>query len=291
MVADLLVLMPRFDAEDMLRIVEEQRIDAMFIVPTMFIRLLKLPEEVRRRYDVSSLRFVIHAAAPCPAEVKRAMIDWWGPVIHEFYGGTESGPVSFATSQDAAKKPGTVGRASPGATIRILDDDGHMLPAGAVGEVYSQMSAYADFTYQNAPAERAAVERDGFVTCGDLGYLDEDGYLFLCDRKRDMVISGGVNIYPAEIEAAIHGLPGVRDCAVYGVPDPEFGEAVVAAVEPQPGVTLDPAELREGIARQIAGYKVPKLIEIRHDLPREDSGKIFKRCLRDAHWAKLGRSI
>ena len=290
-VCDLLVLMPRFEPEAFLRIVEHERIDTVFLVPTMFIRLLKLPDAVRSAYDVSSLRFVIHAAAPCPPEVKRAMIAWWGPVINEFYGGTESGPVTFATAADALAKPGTVGKAAPGAQIRILDDDGAVLPRGQVGEVYSRIEAYADFTYQNAPEQRAAIERDGFITCGDLGYLDEDGYLFICDRKRDMIISGGVNIYPAEIEAAIHALPGVRDCAVFGVPDPEYGESVVAVVEPLEGATLEPAAMREALAREIAAYKVPRTIEIRHDLPREDSGKIFKRKLRDAVWSGAGRAI
>jgi long-chain acyl-CoA synthetase len=290
-VCDLLVLMPRFEPEAFLRIVERERIDTVFLVPTMFIRLLKLPDEVRSAYDVSSLRFVIHAAAPCPPEVKRAMIDWWGPIINEFYGGTESGPVTFATTADALAKPGTVGRAAPGAQIRILDDEGAVLPRGQVGEVFSRIEAYADFTYQNAPEQRAAIERDGFITCGDVGYLDEDGYLFVCDRKRDMIISGGVNIYPAEIEAAIHALPGVRDCAVFGVPDPEYGESVVAVVEPLDGATLDPAAMRDALAREIAAYKVPRTIEIRHDLPREDSGKIFKRKLRDAIWSGAGRAI
>jgi long-chain acyl-CoA synthetase len=290
-VCDLLVLMPRFEPEAFLRIVERERIDTVFLVPTMFIRLLKLPDEVRSAYDVSSLRFVIHAAAPCPPEVKRAMIEGWGPIINEFYGGTESGPVTFATTADALAKPGTVGRAAPGAQIRIVDDDGAILQRGQVGEVYSRIEAYADFTYQNAPEQRAAIERDGFITCGDLGYLDEDGYLFVSDRKRDMIISGGVNIYPAEIEAAIHALPGVRDCAVFGVPDPEYGESVVAVVEPLEGATLDPAAMREALAREIAAYKVPRTIEIRHDLPREDSGKIFKRKLRDAIWSGAGRAI
>jgi long-chain acyl-CoA synthetase len=289
--AELLVLMPRFDAETMLRLIAEQRIEAIFMVPTMFIRLLKLPGEVRRRYDVSSLRHIIHAAAPCPADVKRAMIEWWGPVIYEFYGGTENGPVSFATSEDSLRKPGTVGRASPGAQIRILDDDGKPLPPGAVGEIYSHIEGYPDFVYHNLPDKTAEVLRDGLITCGDLGYLDEDGYLFICDRKRDMVISGGVNIYPAEIEAVIHAIAGVQDCAVFGVPDAEFGEALMAVVEPRPGVTLDAGALRREMTGHLADYKIPKHIEIRSGLPREDSGKIFKRRLRDPYWEKAGRRI
>jgi long-chain acyl-CoA synthetase len=286
-----LVLMPRFDAEDLLKLIEEHRIDTVFMVPTMFVRLLKLPEAVRARYDTSSLRFVIHAAAPCPAEVKAAMIGWWGPIIHEFYGGTETGPVTFATSQDALAKPGTVGRLSPGAEIRVVDETGATLPQGAIGELYCRIEGYPDFTYHKAPEKRREVDRDGFITCGDVGYVDADGHVFLCDRKRDMIIAGGVNIYPAEIEAALLALPEVRDCAVFGIPHAEFGESVMAVVEPQPGVEIRVDELRAKLGERIAHYKVPRTIEVRHDLPREDSGKIFKRRLRDPFWAAAGRTI
>jgi long-chain acyl-CoA synthetase len=286
-----LVLMPRFEPEPFLRLIEAEKIDTIFMVPTMFIRLMKLPQAVRNGYDMSSLRHVIHAAAPCPADVKRAMIEWWGPVIHEFYGSTESGAVTFANSQDALNKPGTVGRVTPGAELRFVGDDGQLLPPGAIGEIYSRIAANPDFTYHNKPEKRAEIERDGFITSGDVGYIDADGYVFLCDRKRDMVISGGVNIYPAEIESALHGLPGVHDCAVFGIPDDEFGEALMAVVEPQPGVVLDIAAIRAGLKTRLADYKVPKHVEVRLDLPREDSGKIFKRRLRDPYWEKAGRRI
>ena len=289
--ADLLVLMPRFDAETMLQIVAREKIEAMFMVPTMFIRLLKLPEEVRRKYDVSSLRHIIHAAAPCPAEVKRAIIEWWGPIIYEFYGGTENGPVTFATSEDSLRKPGTVGRPSPGAEIRILDDDGKEVPTGTVGEIFARIEDYPGFVYHNQPEKTAEVMHDGLITLGDMGYFDADGYLFVSDRKRDMVIFGGTNIYPTEIEAVLHAVAGVQDCAVFGVPDAEFGEALMAVVEPRPGVTLDVAALRADMAKHLADYKVPKHIEIRNGLPREDSGKIFKRRLRDPYWEKAGRRI
>ena len=286
-----LVLMPRFEPEDFLRLIEEQRIDTIFMVPTMFIRLMKLPEAVRRTYDVSSLRHVIHAAAPCPADVKRAMIAWWGPVIYEFYGSTEAGAVTFATSEDALKKPGTVGRIAPGAELRFLGEDGRLLPPGEVGEIFSRIAENPEFTYQNKPDKRTEIERDGFITSGDVGYVDQDGYVFICDRKRDMVISGGVNIYPAEIEAVLHAIPGVHDCAVFGIPDGEFGEALMAVVEPQPGLPLDAEDLRGRLKASLADYKVPRHIEIRSDLPREDSGKIFKRRLRDPYWEKAGRRI
>jgi long-chain acyl-CoA synthetase len=286
-----LVLMSRFDPEEFLRLIETERIDTIFMVPTMFIRLMKLPKEVRRKYDMSSLRHIIHAAAPCPADVKRAMIDWWGPVIYEFYGSTESGAVTFANSEDALKKPGTVGKISPGAELRFIGDDGNVLPRGEIGEIYSRIAGNPDFTYHNKPEKRAEIERDGFITSGDVGYIDEDGYVFICDRKRDMVISGGVNIYPAEIEAALHALPGVHDCAVFGIPDEEFGEALMAVVEPQPGVTLDVAAIRAQLKASLADYKVPKHVEIQAQLPREDSGKIFKRRLRDPYWERAGRRI
>jgi long-chain acyl-CoA synthetase len=286
-----LVLMPRFDAEEFLRLIERERIDTIFMVPTMFIRLMKLREEVRRKYDMSSLRHIIHAAAPCPADVKRAMIEWWGPVIYEFYGSTESGAVTFANSEDALKKPGTVGKISPGAELRFIGDDGRVLPPGQIGEIYSRISGNPDFTYHNKPEKRIEIEREGFITSGDVGYIDEDGYVFICDRKRDMVISGGVNIYPAEIEAALHAVPGVHDCAVFGIPDAEFGEALMAVVEPQPGVTLDVVDIRARLKASLADYKVPKHVEIQSNLPREDSGKIFKRRLRDPYWERAGRTI
>src|SRR3984957_2382279 len=286
-----LVLMPRFDPEEFLRLVDAERIDTVFMVPTMFIRLSKPPEQVREKYDTSSLRHVIHAAAPCPADVKRAMIQWWGPVIYEYYGSTESGALTFALSDDALNKPGTVGKILDGVELRFLDDQGHPLPQGEIGEIYSFTASSPDFTYHNKPEKRAEIERHGFITSGDVGYIDRDGYVFIRDRKRDMVISGGVNIYPAEIEAALHAVPGVRDCAVFGIPDDEFGEALMAVVEPQAGTTLDIAAIRAQLKTSLADYKVPKHLEVQADLPREDSGKIFKRRLRDPYWARAGRRI
>jgi long-chain acyl-CoA synthetase len=286
-----LVLMPRFDPEQFLRLVEGERIATIFMVPTMFVRLMKLPQAVRRKYDISSLRHVVHAAAPCPADVKRAMIEWWGPVIYEYYGSTESSALTFASSTDALKKPGTVGKVLDGVELRFLGDNGVPLPQGEIGEIYSRTADTPDFTYHNKPEKRAEIERDGFITSGDVGYIDEDGYVFLCDRKRDMVISGGVNIYPAEIEAALHAVPGVHDCAVFGIPDDEFGEALMAAVEPQAGVTLDVGLIRAQLKTSLADYKVPKHVEIHVHLPREDSGKIFKRRLRDPYWERAGRRI
>lgn len=291
-VASLMVLMPRFDPEAFLALVAKHRIEAMFMVPTMFVRLLKLPTEVRNRYDLSSLKFVMHAAAPCPLEVKRAMIDWLGPVVHEFYGSTESGAVTVVSSEEWLQRPGTVGRPVDGGAVRIYDDSGRRLGPGQIGEIYTRLDLVPEFTYHQLPDKRAEIDRDGLITSGDVGYVDDAGYLFLCDRKRDMVISGGVNIYPAEIEAVLINCPGVKDCAVFGIPDGEYGEALMAIIEPQPAVTPpSDTEVRVYLGQHLAGYKIPKRIELRSDLPREDSGKIFKRRLRDPYWADAGRAI
>ena len=287
----LVVLMPRFDAEEFLALVERHRISHAFMVPTMFVRLLNLPPEVRRRYDVSSLQFIVHAAAPCPVPVKRAIIEWWGPVLVEFYGGTESGALTVCDSAEWLAHPGTVGRVVEGGTMKVLAEDGSEVPAGEPGELFMRLSYYPDFTYQSLPEERRRIERDGLITLGDVGYFDADGYLYLCDRRRDMIVSGGVNIYPAEIESAILALPGVADCAVFGIPDAEYGEQVMAAIVPAPGARLSPEELRHRLHERIAGYKVPRRIELRESLPREDSGKILKRALREPYWRGTGRSI
>ena len=288
----LAILQPRFEPEEMLRLVEQYRITHLHIVPTMFVRLLHLPEAVRRRYDLSSLERVVHGAAPCPMHVQQAMIDWWGPVITEYYGGTETGFVTFHTTEEALRKPGTVGRPISGVTIRVYDDAGRVLSPGQIGEVYSRLEAgEVDFTYHGLDERRREIERDGHVSLGDVGYLDEEGYLFLCDRKRDMVISGGVNIYPAEIEAVLLALPGVRDCAVFGIPNEVYGEALCAYLEPEEGAGLSEAAVRAFLADRLAGFKVPRVIRFETGLPREDSGKIMKRKLRDPYWEATGRRI
>jgi long-chain acyl-CoA synthetase len=288
----LAIIEPRFDPEELLRLIEQYRITHLHVVPTMFVRLLHLPETVRKRYDLSSLVRVVHGAAPCPMHVKRAMIDWWGPVITEYYGGTETGFVTFHTTEEALRKPGTVGRPLPGVIIRVYDDDGCELPPGEIGEVYSWLDVgELNFTYHGMPEHRAEIERNGVVSIGDVGYLDEEGYLFLCDRKRDMVISAGVNIYPAEIEAVLLLIPGVRDCAVFGIPHAEFGETVCAYVEPEPDAALDEAAVRAFLSERLADFKVPRVIRFETGLPREDSGKIMKRKLRDPYWEATGRRI
>lgn len=289
--AKTIVLQPRFDAEQLLAMVRDHRITHMHVVPTMFVRLLKLPSEKRLSYDVSSLRFVVHGAAPCPVEVKKQIIDWWGPVVHEYYGSTETGLITGHDSEEALNRPGTVGRPLPGVTIRVIGDSGREVAAGEIGDVYVRSQSVPDFTYHGREDERTDIERDGFVTVGDIGWIDERGYLYLCDRRRDMIISGGVNIYPAEIEAALLAIEGIRDAAVFGIPDEEFGEAVCAYVQPERDTSVSRAEIHDELARSLSRFKIPKVIEFSEDLPREDSGKIFKRRLREPYWAGAGRRI
>jgi long-chain acyl-CoA synthetase len=288
---ELLVLEERFDAERALSLIERHRLTHAYLVPTMYVRLLRLPEAVKHRYDLSSMRFVASTGSPCPAEVKRAMIDWWGPVFNESYAASELGYVTSISSEEALRKPGAAGRPVGEARIRILDESGRELPRGQVGLIYARQPAYPDFTYNNNAEARRTIERDGLLSLGDMGFVDDDGYLYVCDRAADMVISGGVNIYPAEIEAVLTLMPGVRDCAVFGIPDEEFGEALAAAVQTEPGSSLQAEDIRRFLQEKIANYKVPKVIAFHEELPREESGKIFKRRLRAPYWEKAGRRI
>jgi long-chain acyl-CoA synthetase len=286
-----LVLEPRFDAARTLALIEKHGVTHAYLVPTMYQRLLALPAEVRARHDLSSLRQVASTGSPCPVTLKQAMINWFGPVITEAYGSSEAGYTTFIDSADWQRHPGSAGKALPDATVRILDDDGKVLPASEIGLIHVRQHALSDFTYVNRPEARTAIERDGLVTLGDMGYLDEDGFLFICDRKADMIISGGVNIYPAEIESVLHTMPGVADCAVFGIPDAEFGEGLAAAVQPLPGAQLDAAAVQAFLRERIANYKVPRVVDIHQQLPREDTGKIFKRKLRDRYWQGQARAI
>lgn len=282
--AALIVVMPRFNAEELLRAIESHRLTHLALVPVMLVRLLKLPEAVRARYDLSSLEGVTHGGSACAPEVKRAMIAWWGPILSETYGSTEVSLIAASRSEEWLRFPGTVGRALPGTSIRILSEEGRVLSPGEIGEIYVDSGPNAlPFTYHNLPGERARVERDGHITNGDVGYLNEEGYLFITDRKRDMVVSGGVNIYPAEIEAALITHPAVLDCAVFGVPDPEYGEALVAAVQPRPGVAPAAQAIRDYLRERLAGYKVPRRVWLVDDMPRDSMGKVFKRRLREAY--------
>ncbi len=284
-------LLPRFDAAGLLADIERLGLTHMHMVPTMFVRLLGLEEAVRAAHDLSSLECVVHGAAPCPVAVKQRMIEWWGPVIREYYGSTEAGLVTIATSEQSLAKPGTVGPPREGTEVRILDPEGREVALGEEGEIYMSIRMLTDFTYHNRDGDRAEIERDGLVTNGDIGYLDEDGYLFLRDRRRDMIISGGVNIYPAEIESVLIEMPEVRDCAVFGIPHEEFGESIAAAVALVEGATLDLGTARAWLGKRIAAYKLPRKLDLHDELPREDSGKIFKRKLREPYWEAAGRRI
>jgi long-chain acyl-CoA synthetase len=284
--------MDRWTPESALAAIERHRVTTTHMVPTQFHRLLALPEDVKRRYDVSSLRHVIHAAAPCPVEVKRGMLEWWGPVIYEYYAASEGGG-TLVTPEEWLAHPGTVGRAWPGAEVRILDDAGTAVDTGKPGTVYMALGTQ-DFEYHGDKSKTDANRRDGFFTVGDIGYLDEEGYLFLCDRKTDMIISGGVNIYPAEVESVLLTHPQVADAAVFGIPDEDWGEQVKAVVEPAPGAVPGPA-LAEDIlgfcAARVAKYKCPRSVDFVATMPRDPNGKLYKRKLRDPYWEGRARAI
>ncbi len=279
------VLMKKFDAEKTLRNIETYRVTAAQMVPTMFIRLLKLDDGVRRRYDLSSLRVVIHAAAPCPVEVKRAMIEWLGPVIYEYYSSTEAHGMTFVNSADWLAHPGTVGRSVLG-VVHICDDAGTELPIGQVGTVYFERDRLP-FEYHNDPAKTAAAQHPShpsWTTVGDLGYVDADGYLYLADRKSFMIISGGVNIYPQEVENVLALHPAVHDVAVIGVPHPEMGEEVKAVIQPTDGVSGSDSlakELIDYVRDRIAHFKAPRSVDFVEELPRTPTGKLLKNKLKE----------
>jgi long-chain acyl-CoA synthetase len=280
------VVMDKWSPEGMLQLIDRHGVTTSHMVPTQFHRMLALPEEVRASYDVSSLRCMVHAAAPCPPDVKRRMIEWWGDSIMEYYAATEGGG-TIVTAAEWLTKPGTVGKAWPGSEIRILDDEGNDVSTGAEGTVYMSL-ALSDFEYKGDAAKTAENRRAGFFTVGDWGLLDEDGYLFLKDRKSDMIISGGVNIYPAEIEGELLTFPKIADVAVFGIPNDDWGEEIKAVIQPAEGVEPDDALRDEILAfciERLASYKRPKTIDFTPELPRDPSGKLYKRKLRDPYWA------
>ncbi|MBX9728827.1 MAG: acyl-CoA synthetase [Sphingopyxis sp.] len=281
------VLMPHFDAEKTLAAIERYKVTAGQFVPTHFVRMLKLPEEVRAKYDLSSLKLAIHAAAPCPVPVKRAMIEWWGPVINEYYAGSEGNGLTWVTAPQWLEKPGTVGKAIHG-ILHICDEDGNELPARSEGLVYFEGGT--EFQYHNDPEKtQQARNRHGWTTLGDIGWVDEDGFLYLTDRKSFMIISGGVNIYPQEIENHLVTHPKVTDVAVIGGPHEEMGEEVIAIIQPadmgEAGDDLA-AELTAYCRTALSGVKTPRRIDFREELPRHPTGKLYKRLLRDEYWAK-----
>ncbi|TVS16217.1 MAG: acyl-CoA synthetase [Gammaproteobacteria bacterium] len=287
------VIMERFDPEDALKLIEKHRLTHAQFVPTMFVRMLKLPEEVRNRYDVSSLKVAIHAAAPCPVQVKQAMMDWWGPVIHEYYAGTEGNGFCAVGPEEWLAHPGTVGRALLG-QIHICDDDGIELPTGQVGTVY--FGGGSEFEYHNDPGkteDSRHPKEKGWSTLGDMGYVDEEGFLYLTDRKTFMIISGGVNIYPQEVENLLVTHPRVADVAVFGVPNEEFGEEVKAVIQPvdwaDAGDELG-AALIDFCRDHLSHIKCPRSVDFERELPRHPTGKLYKRLLRDRYWEGHGPS-
>jgi len=289
------VAMEQFDTERFLEFIERYETTHTQVVPTMFVRMLKLPEAVRAQYDVSSLECVVHAAAPCPIPVKEKMIEWWGPVIHEYYAGTEGNGFTYCNSDMWLGHKGTVGMPI-NCKVHIVDEQGDELPQGEVGTVYFEGGR--SFEYHNDPEKTASSRHpQGWSTLGDVGYLDADNYLYLTDRKAYMIISGGVNIYPQEAENVLVTHPKVVDVAVFGVPNDDFGEEVKAVVQPVelPADDEEAAALaRELIAycrEQLADVKCPRTIDFRPELPRHPTGKLYKRVLKDEYWAAAGRSI
>jgi long-chain acyl-CoA synthetase len=288
-----IVLMDKWLPEDMLRLIEQRRVTTSHMVPTQFHRLLALPEDVRTSYDVTSLRHMIHAAAPCPVDVKHKMIAWWGNAVDEYYAASEGGG-TLVTAEEWLQKPGTVGKPWPISEIAIFDDEDRRIDEpGVIGTVYMAMQT-ADFEYHGDKEKTKKNRIDKFFTVGDVGFLDEDGYLFLRDRKIDMIISGGANIYPAEIENVLLSHPKVGDAAVFGIPHDDWGEEVKAVIEPAEGVEANDelaAEILAFCADKLAKFKTPKTVDFTNEMPRDPNGKLYKRKLRDPYWEGVQRAL
>jgi long-chain acyl-CoA synthetase len=279
----LVVLPPRFDPEELLRIISEFSITHIQLVPSMIVKIVKIAQEALKNYDLSSLEHIVHAAAPIAPDVKRKFIEIVGPIVYEYYGSTETGAITWCDTHEWLKKPGTVGKPVKGCEVIIVGDNKEILGPYQQGEIFVKNSYYPNFTYHNDENKRKEIEFNGFITVGDVGYLDEDGYLFLCDRKKDMIISGGVNIYPAEIESVIISIPAIKDCGVFSLPDEYLGEKVAAVIEVDQNVDKDLllSELTTKLKEEIANYKIPKIFLVAANLPRDDSGKLFKRKIRE----------
>ena len=287
------VMVEKWDAQGMLEAIDRYKVTTSHMVPTQFTRLLKLPEEVKAQYDVSSTRHMIHAAAPCPPDIKRAMIDWWGMSIFEYYAATEGGG-TLVSPHEWLENPGTVGKAWPGADVKIVDDEGQEVPKGEKGTVYMLMSDVSRFEYKGDKAKTEKDRLGDYFTAGDVGFLNEGGYLFLCDRKIDMIISGGANIYPAEIENVLILHPKVADCCVFGIPNSDWGEEIKAVVQPASGVPGDESLTTELIAfcsDKLAKMKLPRSFDYVEELPRDPNGKLYKRRLRDIYWQRENRRL
>ena len=284
-----IVIMPSFDPEQALALIDRHRVTTTFMAPTLLHRIMDLPEEVRAHYDVSSMRGLILGAAPCPFSLKERAIAYFGETLYEFYGATETGFNLVLRPEDQLRKPGSAGKPPDGNEILLLDDAGNPVPDGEPGEFWVRNSWLAG--YYNKPEATARSMRDGFFSVGDVAYRDDEGYYYICDRKIDMIISGGVNIYPAEIEACLHGHPAVHDVAVIGVPDGQWGESVKAVVALQAGADTGDQELIDWCRGRIADYKRPRSVDFVGDLPRDQAGKLLKRQIRERYWAETGRRI
>ena len=279
------VIMPKFDPEQALAQIERHRCTSTFMAPTLLKRIVDLPPAVRARYDVSSMRAIIVAAAPCPMRVKEGVLAHFGPALYEFYGSSELGVNTVLRPEDVLRKPGSCGRAAPGKEIALLDDDGRPVPAGEPGELYvRRFPGILDEYYRDAEATEK-MRRGDWYTVGDVAYVDADGFYYICDRKRDMIISAGVNIYPAEIEDALHRHPAIDDVAVFGVPDEDWGERVHAAVQLRPDAGASADDIIAFARQHLAGYKIPREVSFHTTFPRDSAGKLVKRVLREPHWA------
>jgi len=285
------VVMRKFEPEQALHLIHTHRVTSTFMAPTLVKRILDLPEAVRARYDVASMKSLVVAAAPCPMRVKEEALRYFGPCFYEFYGSTELGVNTILTPADVLRKPGSCGRAAPNVELALLDDDGRPVAVGEPGEVYiRRFEGMFDGYYKNAEAT-SQTRRGEWYSVGDVARVDAEGYYYICDRKRDMIISAGVNIYPAEIEDALHRHPAVEDVAVFGVPDEDWGERVHAAIQIRPGHTLTADEVRAFAREHLADYKVPREVSFPEEFPRDTAGKLIKRMLRDPYWAGRDRTI
>jgi fatty-acyl-CoA synthase/long-chain acyl-CoA synthetase len=279
------VIMRKFDAEEALRLIERHHCTSTFMAPTLLKRIVDLPADVRARRDVSSMRAIIMAAAPCPMTVKEGVVALFGPVLYEFYGSTELGMNTILRPEDVLRKPGSCGTAAPGMELAILDDDGRPVPQGAPGTLYVRRNPAMFDAYYKKPDATRETARGEWLTVGDVAWMDAEGFVYICDRKRDMIISGGVNIYPAEIEDALHRHPQIEDVAVFGVPDDDWGERVHAAVQVRRGGRLTQEDVVAFARERVADYKVPREVSFHEALPRDSAGKLVKRALRDPYWA------
>jgi len=270
----------KFDPEHFLNAIEKHKITHIYIVPTMMIRLLKLPQTIREQYDLSSLKYAISTGSACPTDIKTAMIDWFGPIFYESYGASEIGFMTLISSSEASQKPGSVGKVVAGGAIKILDENRQELGPQQSGLIYVDLPMFGEFDYTNFDGDSSAYTYQNYISVGDIGYLDEDGYLFINDRQKDMIISGGANIFPLEIESVLIQMDNIVDCAIFGAPDPEFGEMVVAAVQCKPTKNITLEQMHEFLDGKLARFKFPRKLDIHQELPREDSGKIFKQKLR-----------